>query len=137
MPYIHLHAHYVHHVPGGVSVGAVGLDLQLADGTAVALPVPFVPLDDTLAVTPLIALDGAAGIRIDFTQWAPLRYGAAGNAAFPFYLPSQGLAVRVTRAFAADPATGWDDTPEAKKAWLDRWLATDGGTVAGGTGAAS
>lgn len=137
MSYINLQAHYVSHIRGGVSVASVGLTLELNNGTTVALPVPFVALDDTLAITPLITLDGAAGVRIDFTQWAPLRYGPGGNAAFPFYLASQALAARVTRAFHTDLATDWADTDARKKAWLDTWLAANVGTATGGTGAAS
>jgi hypothetical protein len=123
--YINLEAHYIEHVRGGVSVGSVAMTLALGNGTTVSLPAPFVRLNSTLAVAPVITPDGDAGARIDFSRWLPLRYGGAGPVCFPMFLTSQALAARVAHAFDADPGTRWTDTPEQIKAWLLTWAAAN------------
>lgn len=125
MSYIKPEAHYTIHHGRGVHIGAVSLTTVLAGDLTVDMPIPFVALTDTLAVCPSIEADGDTAMRIDFTNWAPLRYGAAGAARFPFRLNSQALAVRVARAFDADPAIDWSDTPERIEAWLTSWLAAN------------
>ncbi|MEV6644553.1 hypothetical protein [Amycolatopsis sp. NPDC051371] len=125
MSYIKLEAHYTIHISGGVHIGAVNLTTVLAGDLTVDMPIPFLALTDTLAVFPSIEADGDTAMRIDFTHWSPLRYGAAGAARFPFALTSQELAVRVARAFDADPAVDWSDTRERIEAWLNAWLAAN------------
>ncbi|MGW4826666.1 hypothetical protein ACWEOG_03720 [Amycolatopsis japonica] len=121
MSLIKLDAHYLNET----GVGAVGLTITLANGTTVIFPAPFVPLTASLAVMPWIRPDDATGLRIDFAFWAPMTYGDAGAARFPLSLPTQELAVRVTRAFDADPATAWSDSPDQMVAWLRSWAASN------------
>jgi hypothetical protein len=126
MSYIKLEAHYIDQTPSAFVSGAVQLSIALNDGTAVDFPAPFVPLTNTLAVMPMILPDGDAGLRIDFTLWAPLRYGPSGpSVRFPLSLSSQDLAVRVTRAFDADPSTAWSDSPDQMITWLRSWVAAN------------
>ncbi|MEV6878636.1 hypothetical protein [Amycolatopsis sp. NPDC051128] len=125
MTYIKLESHYTIHHARGVHVGAVNLTTVLAGDLTVDMPIPFLALTDTLAVCPSIKPDGDTAMRIDFINWSPLRYGAAGAARFPFSLNSQALAARVARAFDADPAIDWSDTSERIEAWLTGWLAAN------------
>ncbi|KFU82928.1 hypothetical protein SAMN04489729_4240 [Amycolatopsis lurida] len=121
MSLIKLDAHYVERS----CVGAVHLSIALNDGTTVVFPAPFLPLTASLAITPHFAPEGDSGLRIDFTHWSPMRYGLTDTARFPVALPSQELAMRVARAFDADPATTWTDPPEQMQAWLRSWTATN------------
>lgn len=121
MSLIKLDAHYVERS----YVGAVHLTIALNNGTTVIFPAPFLPLTSSLAITPVVVPDGDAGLRIDFTRWSPLRYGVTNAARFPVSLPSQELAARVARAFDADPATTWADTPDQVMAWLRSWTAAN------------
>ncbi|RSM58959.1 hypothetical protein DMH03_23970 [Amycolatopsis sp. WAC 01376] len=125
MSYIKLAAHYVDQSGGRIAVGAWQLYITLNNGTTVDFPAPFVALDATLAVTPVIEPDGDAGVRVDFTRWSPLRYGVSGSTGFPVWLSSQELAVRVARAFDADPATRWSDSPDDIRTWLRSWAVTN------------
>ncbi|OKJ93838.1 hypothetical protein [Amycolatopsis sp. CB00013] len=125
MAYIKLTAHYAEQSGGRVAVGAWHLYITLKNGTKVDFPAPFVPLNETLAVTPVIEPDGDAGVRIDFTRWSPMRYGVAGSTGFPMWMSSQEMAVRVARAFDADPATRWSDSPDDIRTWLRSWLAAN------------
>jgi hypothetical protein len=127
--YIKLEAHYTIHHSRGVQVGAVRLTTVLAGDLTVDMPIPFLALNDTLGVCPSIEPDGDTAMRVDFTNWSPLRYGAAGAARFPFTLNSQAVAVQVARAFDGDPGVDWSDAPERIEAWLHAWLAANNVTA--------
>lgn len=125
--FIKFEGHYVEHGPGGgVSVGTAGSGITLSNGTTVEIPTPFIRIDRNLGIVPAIVPDGDAALRIDFTRWSPLRFGIDLTAGFPFNFPSQDLAVKVARAFDADPRTTWRDTPDAIGAWLRTWGADNG-----------
>jgi hypothetical protein len=125
MSYIKLEANYTEHVPGGMSIGNVGLTTTLNNGTRVEFPMPFVSIGNGLAITPAVNPNGDAGLRMDFTRWTPLRYGANRTAGFPLEFRSQDLAVRVARAFDADPSTRWGCTADEARAWLNTWAAAN------------
>jgi hypothetical protein len=121
--YIKFEGHYVEHVPGGMSVGSVTGIGKLGNGTTVEVPRPFISIGNNLGVTPVVEPDGQTSLRIDFARWSPLRYGQPITAGFPFNFASQDLAVRVARAFDADPQTSWRDPIDAIASWLRAWLA--------------
>ncbi|GAB3380781.1 hypothetical protein [Amycolatopsis echigonensis] len=121
MSYIKLQGHYTEQTPGGLDLGTINQTVQLGNGTAVELPAPFLPINQHLAIAPVITADGDSAARIDFGRWSPLRYGGDGLAFFPCNFHRQDVAVRVARAFDADPAADWDDTYDQKIAWLHAW----------------
>jgi hypothetical protein len=124
--YVQFDGYYTEHVRGGVSVGTVGMVSTLGNGTTVSIPTPFIRIGGNLGIIPAIDPDGDASLRIDFTRWSPVRYGQDLTAGFPFNFPSQDLAVKVARAFDADPRTTWRDAPDAIGAWLRTWGADNG-----------
>ncbi|OLS99358.1 hypothetical protein BJF90_39295 [Pseudonocardia sp. CNS-004] len=122
--FIKFEGYYVEYGPGGgVNVGTPSTHITLGNGTTVEIPTPFMRIDRNLAITPAIVPDGESALRIDFTRWSPLRFGTDLTAGFPFNFPTQDLAVRVARAFDADPRTSWRDTPDAIGTWLRAWVA--------------
>lgn len=116
--HLKLEGHYIEHVPGGISVGAVATTVTLNGDLVVELPALFLPIGNGLAITPVVVPDGDTAVRIDFTRWSPLRYGTRDTARFPLNLTGQDLAVRVARAFDADPRTSWHCTAEEAMQWL-------------------
>ncbi len=116
--HLKLDGHYTGHVRGGISVGAVAITLDLSNDLVVELPAPFLPIGDGLAVTPAVVPDGDSAVRIDFTRWSPLRYGTRGAARFPVNFVGQDVAVRVARAFDADPRASWHCTADEAMEWL-------------------
>lgn len=126
MSFVNLKSFYVSHGAGGASVANLALTIRLGDGTTVDFPVPFIPVDDTLAITPLIQMAGESAVRVDLAGWAPARYGADQSHGFPCAFYSQELAVTVGRAFDADPTTSWRDSFETKLAWLRAWALAHG-----------
>lgn len=125
VPHIQLTAHVVEPNPVGIRITAPTADYVLGDGTTINLPVPFMPAAGPLVITPEIALDGEAGLRLDFTRWSPMRLGADGGR-FPFTFTGQALAIRIGRAYDADPTTTWRyDVPAAAR-WLRRHAAEFG-----------
>jgi hypothetical protein len=129
--FMKLEGHYLESTRAGLSVGAVAMQIRLSDGTDVNLPVPFVSIGGNLAVCPQIAVDGDSGLRIDFTRWSPLRYGTDATVRFPVDIRPQSLAIRVARAFDADPSTSWHDQPADMLAWLRTWGPANGLNVPG------
>lgn len=125
MSYTQLQAHFLRQVPGGVSVSNLTATVKLADGNTVVFPIPFMPINDELGVSPVIEHTTADGstLRVDFSQWQPicLRDGEAG--CLPIAARDQAEAVKLTRAFDADPATSWNDSPSAVQAWRQTYTA--------------
>lgn len=129
MSYIKLTGHYNEQVPGGVYTGFINLTLPLGNSATVELPLPFMPLGNNLGIAPMSMPDGASSVRFDFSRWSPVSYGRV-TARFPFSFDGQEMAVKVARAFHADQATSWRDTPDQITAWLRTWGANHGLTVA-------
>lgn len=119
MSYTQLQAHYVRQEHGGLNVGSVSVTVQLADGDTVVLPIPFLPINDQIGVAPVMehGVNDGSTVRVDFSRWQPicLRDGDAG--CVPLVAGDQGEAVRLARAFDADPATSWKDSPSGVEAW--------------------
>lgn len=121
--YIKLEGYFTEHIPDGVSVASPTAIARLGNDTTVEVPRPFIAIGNNLGITPAIEADGETSLRIDFARWSPLRYGCDFTAGFPFNFADQGLAVRVARAFDADPNTSWRDPVGAIESWLRAWLA--------------
>ncbi len=130
MSYIKLHSHYTNDFPDGVHVGAIGMSTKLGNGTAVELPIPFIPISHNLGIAPGMVPDGQTALRIDFTRWAPVRYGRDLVTQFPFHFTTQEMAVKVARAFDTDPATHWRSGFDEIDAWLRTWGPANGLTFA-------
>jgi hypothetical protein len=126
---IQLTAHYQEHVPGGISIGAPKMTIRLGNGTTVETSVLFLPIGNNLAITPVVTLDGDTALRIDLSRWCPMRYGTDCSRSMPFGFTSQQLAIRIARAFDADPATRWSDDTPAMTAWLKQWSAANNAPV--------
>lgn len=119
--FVKLAGHYVEHVPGGVSIGSLSSTIALGNGTTVEMPLPFVPIGPSLAVVPTLMRAGDASVQVDFSRWSPARYGDRGLATFPRWYADQAVAVRICRAFDADPALSWTSPAEEITAWAIRW----------------
>ncbi|WP_219414154.1 hypothetical protein [Pseudonocardia nigra] len=120
--YIKFEGYFTEHIRNGVSVGCPTAMVRLGNDTTVEIPRPFIAIGNNLGITPAIEPDGETSLRIDVTRWSPLRYGHPITAGFPFNFAGQELAVRVTRAFDADPNTSWRDPATAIRLWLRTWL---------------
>jgi hypothetical protein len=132
MSYLKLHGYFTKSIPGGIATGTVSMTITLKNGDTIEFPLPFVPADSTIGVAPAVELSGDAGIRLDFTRWAAVRTDTNLTAGFPFYFADQAVAVKVGRAFEADPTTSWTDSAADVRAWLTKWgsasqQATDAG----------
>jgi hypothetical protein len=121
MSYLKVVGHYVRQSPNRVSVGNIGLTITLGNQTTVEFPVPFVPIDNRLGIAPVIAPNGETKLEIDFSRWSPVRTGPDVVAVFPMNFTDQSLAVKVGRAFDADPATSWTDPVPSISNWLRTW----------------
>lgn len=118
--HVKLDGHYIDQTRDRIGVGAIPVTVTLGGGT-VEFPAPFLPIGGGLAVMPAIAPDGDTAVRIDFTRWIPLRYGQGSSDSLPLYLNGQSLAVRICRAFDADPRTHWRQSADEVRAWLEQW----------------
>jgi hypothetical protein len=121
--YIKLDGHWVNHIRGGVQVATAALTMQQPGGLTVEMPTLFVPLGGDLAITPVIEPDGEHALRICLDRWSPMHLNPGHR--FPLNVPGLELAVRITRAFDADPDTRWDCTPEEAMAWCQTWYAAN------------
>ncbi|MBP2322408.1 hypothetical protein JOF56_002793 [Kibdelosporangium banguiense] len=126
MSYIKLVGHYVHQLPDHISVGNVGFQITLGNGTVVEFPAPFVPINPRLGIAPLVVPNGETGVAIDFSRWSPIRTGPDVIAKFPLNFSDQSMAVKVGRAFDADPATSWTDPVSSVTTWLRTWGPANG-----------
>lgn len=124
--YIKMDGHYTEPVAGGVSVGYIRRTLILGNGGTVEFPLPFIPIGNDVGIAPLVMPDGANELRINLAYWSPVHYGRDVVALFPFNFSDQTTAVKVARAFDADPTTSWRASNEAITAWLRSWGAQHG-----------
>lgn len=124
--YTKLDGFYTEQLPDGVGVGGVSMTQQLGNGTTVEFLSPFLPIGNGLAILPAMAPDGKTELRIDFALWSPARVGAGKATALLMITADQDTAVRIARAFDADPTTSWDDPPPVVADWLHAWGQTSG-----------
>jgi hypothetical protein len=120
--FMKLEGHYIEQTPKGFGVGSISTTITLGNGTTVEMPIPLIPIGNNLAVTPALTADGDTGVRVDFSRWTPTRYGRAGAALFPRWYADQSIAVKVCRAFDADPTVSWDSPLDAIHAWATAWV---------------
>jgi hypothetical protein len=124
MSYMKLQAHYVEHHSDGLYVSSPSKTMQLGEGTTVALPIPYIPIDNRLAIAPKLTADGeTAAVRIDLTRWVPMYVSPDLVSFLPLACPGQAMAVRAAREFDADPAISWQDSEDDMVRWAHAWIA--------------
>jgi hypothetical protein len=124
--FLKLNAYVTEQNRQGVAVAAPTVTVALGNGTTVEIPVPFVRIDVYLAVVPHMSIDGETGVRTDLSRWSPAYISAQQMVIFPVNFDGQAVAVRAARAFDADPATSWNDSPDQMAAWLREWGPANG-----------
>jgi hypothetical protein len=129
--FLKLHGHTVEQFPGGLSVIAIARTFTFADGTAVEFPLPFLPIGNDLVITPAVKVNGDKTLTVDLSRWAPGLAAQRGVAVFPLNFGTQADAVKVARAYHADPATSWTDPLPTVLAWLRTWGSANGLNLTG------
>jgi hypothetical protein len=103
--------------------------LTLGDGTSVDIAVPYVALDGGngagLAIAPLLTA-GVTGLSIDLQQWMAMYISPETTQFFTAASFDQPTAIRVARAWHADPATNWSDPHTEQVRWLQTWAPANG-----------
>jgi hypothetical protein len=101
------------------------------DGTVFEVAVPFLPIGGNLVITPKFAVnDDDKTLTVDLTRWCPGIVSEQLVTALPVDC-GQATAVRVTRAYDADPTTSWTDPVSKVSAWMLAWASTNGLTASG------
>ena len=124
--FLKLNAYVTEQNRQGMAVAAPSITIGLGNGTTVDFPVPFLQISGHLALVPRISVVGEAGVRIDLSRWSPACVSAAQMVIFPARFDTQVAAVKAARAFDADPATSWNDSPDQMAAWLRGWGPANG-----------
>lgn len=119
--YLQLHSHFVNQTPGAISVDVLRSTITLTDGTTVSWQLPCLPIGGGLVLVPAVFSDGAAGVRVDFSQWTPGHCYNGVGALLPYTTRDQAQAVRVARAFHNAPDATWKDPQGKKQAWIESW----------------
>ena len=114
----------------GVALSGISRTVTFEDGTAFEVPLPFLPIGDDLVLTPKVIVDGDKALRIDLTRWCPSIVSQWVTATLPVDC-DQALAVRMARAYHADPATSWTDPVANVSAWVGTWAAANGVATTG------
>lgn len=126
MSYTKLHSHKAVPAPEGLAVVNMTARFTLGSGHIVEVPIPYLPIGGDLVLTPFMAAEGESNIRIDTTRWSPGYIGAKASVRFPLNFGSEEVAIRVGRAFDADPTTSWDDKMAEMIEWFRGWGPANG-----------
>jgi hypothetical protein len=126
--FLKLHAYTTEQSDGGVCITGISRTFMFNDGIAMDVPIPFLPIGNDLVLTPQVDVDGDQTLRVNLTLWCPGTASPRLVASLPVHC-DQATAVRVARAYDADPATSWTDPASTVATWLSAWAAANGVTV--------